>query len=62
MDPAVKATTPRSSASHASDPAVLSDVFARIGGATVGKATQTLQINSNNVVGDDLKLQLSTTG
>jgi len=45
-----------SSASHASDPTVLSDVFARIGGATVGKATQTLQINSNNVIGDDLWL------
>jgi hypothetical protein len=45
-----------SSASHASDPTVLSDVFARIGGATVGKATQTLVVNSNNVVGDDLWL------
>ncbi|MGH3395196.1 MAG: NUDIX domain-containing protein, partial [Streptosporangiaceae bacterium] len=47
---------PGASASHASDPTVLSDVFARIGGATVGKATQTLQVNSNNVVGDDLWL------
>ena len=47
---------PGSSASHASDPTVLSDVFARIGGATVGKATQTLQINSDNVGGDDLWL------
>jgi hypothetical protein len=45
-----------SSASHASDPTVLSDVFARIGGATAGQATQTLQINSGNVVGDDLWL------
>ena len=45
-----------SSASHASDPTVLSDVFARIGGATVGKATETLQVNSSNVVGDDLWL------
>jgi hypothetical protein len=45
-----------SSASHASDPIVLSDVFARIGGATVGKATQTLQVNSANVIGDDLWL------
>jgi hypothetical protein len=45
-----------SSASHASDPTVLSDVFARIGGATVGKATQTLAVNSANVVGDDLWL------
>src|SRR6185437_9852436 len=45
-----------SSASHAADPIVLSDVFARIGGATVGKATQSLQVNSANVVGDDLWL------
>ena len=45
-----------SGASHASDPTVLSDVFARIGGATVGSATQTLVVNSNNVVGDDLWL------
>jgi hypothetical protein len=45
-----------SSASHASDPTVLSDVFARIGGATVGKATETLQVNSANVIGDDLWL------
>src|SRR6202034_2519772 len=37
---------PGSSASHASDPTVLSDVFARIGGATVGSATQTLQTNT----------------
>jgi hypothetical protein len=47
---------PGSSASHATDPTVLSDVFARIGGATVGSATQTLQVNSDNVVGDDLWL------
>ena len=45
-----------SGASHASDPTVLSDVFARIGGATVGSATQTLVVNSDNVVGDDLWL------
>ncbi len=45
-----------SSACHASDPTVLSDVFARIGGATVGKATQTLVVNSGNVIGDDLWL------
>ena len=47
---------PGSSANHASDPTVLSDIFARIGGATVGKATQTLQINSSNVIGDDFWL------
>ena len=45
-----------SSASHASDPTVISDIFARIGGATVGKATETLQVNSSNVIGDDLWL------
>jgi hypothetical protein len=45
-----------SSASHASDPIVLSDIFARIGGATVGKATQTLVVNSANVIGDDFWL------
>ncbi len=45
-----------SSASHSSDPTVLSDVFARIGGATVGKATQTVVVNSANVIGDDLWL------
>jgi Ricin-type beta-trefoil lectin domain len=45
-----------SSASHASDPTMLSDVFFRIGGATVGRATQTLQVNSANVIGDDLWL------
>jgi hypothetical protein len=47
---------PGSDTSHASDPTVLSDVFARIGGATAGEATQTLQINSDNVIGDDLWL------
>jgi hypothetical protein len=47
---------PGSAAGHASDPTVLSDVFAGIGGATVGKATETLQINSSNVIGDDLWL------
>jgi Ricin-type beta-trefoil lectin domain len=47
---------PGSSASHASDPTVLSDVFFRIGGATVGSATQTLQVNSSDVIGDDLWL------
>lgn len=39
---------------HAANPTVLSDVFFRIGGAGVGKATQSLVINSNNVIGDDL--------
>ncbi|GAA2379290.1 ricin-type beta-trefoil lectin domain protein [Dactylosporangium salmoneum] len=41
-----------SSADHSANPTTLSDVFFRIGGATVGKATVSLQINSNNVIGD----------
>jgi hypothetical protein len=38
----------------ANDPSVLSDVFVRIGGAEAGKATVSLQINSNNVILDDI--------
>ena len=41
-----------SAASHAGNPTVLSDVFVRIGGAIAGKATVSVQINSNNVIGD----------
>jgi len=40
------------SASHAADPTSLSDVFVRVGGAGVGRATVGLQINSNDVIGD----------
>jgi hypothetical protein len=42
---------------HKSDPAnptVLSDVFFRIGGATPGKATTSLIVNSDNVILDDI--------
>ncbi|WP_240676882.1 RICIN domain-containing protein [Actinacidiphila soli] len=45
-----------SNADHSADPTVLSDVFARVGGAAVGKATVSVQVNSNNVIGDDLWL------
>jgi hypothetical protein len=45
-----------SSQSHAADPTSLSDVFFRIGGAGVGKATQSLIVNSNNVIGDHMWL------
>jgi hypothetical protein len=38
----------------ASDPTALSDVFFRIGGAEVGKATNSLVVNSNNVILDDI--------
>jgi hypothetical protein len=41
-----------STASHAGNPTVLSDVFVRLGGAVAGKATVSLQVNSNNVIGD----------
>ncbi|MCX5087964.1 RICIN domain-containing protein [Streptomyces sp. NBC_00365] len=37
---------------HAADPTQLSDVFIRIGGATVGKATNSLVINSANTIID----------
>src|SRR5712691_4221703 len=39
---------------EAADPSVLSDVFFRIGGATPGKATAALVVNSNNVILDDI--------
>ncbi|MER7922495.1 RICIN domain-containing protein [Streptomyces sp. NPDC096057] len=41
-----------STASHTSDPTQLSDVFVRIGGATVGKATNSLVVNSANTIID----------
>ncbi|MEU8005745.1 RICIN domain-containing protein [Catellatospora sp. NPDC049111] len=41
-----------SSANHAANPTSLHDVFFRIGGAGVGKATTSLVINSHNVIGD----------
>jgi Malectin domain len=45
-----------SSADHSANPTLLSDVFFRIGGAGAAQATQTLVINSNNVLLDDLWL------
>ena len=39
---------------HTANPTLLSDVFFRIGGANLGKATQSLVINSNNVILDDI--------
>ena len=47
---------PGSSVNHSSNPTVLSDVFVRVGGASVGRATQSLVINSNDVIGDNLWL------
>lgn len=45
-----------SSARHASNPTLLSDLFVRIGGAGVGRAARSLEINSNDVIADDLWL------
>ncbi len=42
------------SKSDASDPSVLSDVFFRIGGAAAGSATNSLVVNSDNVILDDI--------
>jgi hypothetical protein len=41
-----------SAANHAANPTSLSDLFIRVGGAGVGKATNSLVINSNNVILD----------
>ena len=43
-----------SSASHAANPTTIQDVFFRIGGAGVGKATNSLLVNSNNVIIDHI--------
>lgn len=41
-----------STASHASNPTTISDVFIRVGGNGVAKATVSMQINSNDVIID----------
>jgi hypothetical protein len=46
--------TTNSHRSNPADPTSLSDVFFRIGGATAGKATLSLLVNSDNVVLDDV--------
>ncbi|WP_078661511.1 RICIN domain-containing protein [Streptomyces sp. NRRL B-24484] len=43
-----------SGADHSADPTSLHDVFFRVGGAGVGRATQSLVVNSNNVIGDHM--------
>ncbi|MFG1874728.1 RICIN domain-containing protein [Sphaerisporangium sp. NPDC049003] len=45
-----------SSQSHAANPTSLHDMFFRIGGAGVGKASQSLVVNSSNVIGDHMWL------
>lgn len=43
-----------SAASHAANPTSLHDVYFRVGGAGMGKATTSLVINSDNVIGDHM--------
>jgi hypothetical protein len=45
-----------SSARHSSNPTVLSDLFVRVGGAGIGRATRSVEINSHDVIGDHLWL------
>jgi hypothetical protein len=52
----VQVGPPGSRTDHSASPTLLTDVFVRIGGASVGKATRSVEINSNNVIGDDLWL------
>ena len=47
---------PGSSASHAADPLFFYDIFCRVGGASVGKATSMVTIFCNDVVGDNFWL------
>ena len=46
--------TPHAHKSDPNDPTSLQDVFFRVGGATPGKATTSLVVNSNNVILDDI--------
>jgi hypothetical protein len=45
-----------SSANHAANPTSLHDVFFRIGGPGIGRATNSLVVNSDNVIGDHMWL------
>src|SRR5207302_5260584 len=46
----------RSSVRHSSNPTLLSDLIIPVGGAGIGKSTRSLEINSNDVIGDPLWL------
>lgn len=52
----VQMGTPGSTVSHASDPQSIEDVYVRIGGDGVGKATDSLVVNADNTIGDNLWL------
>ncbi|MBC8062382.1 MAG: discoidin domain-containing protein [Clostridiaceae bacterium] len=43
-----------SSVDHSANPTVISDLVCRIGGDLLGRVVTALEINSNNVIGDDL--------
>lgn len=45
---------PGSAAPHAANPTSLHDVYFRVGGAAVGKATTSLVVNSDHVIGDHM--------
>ena len=47
-------TLPIDAMSHSTDPSTLSDVFFRVGGATAGSANISLEINSSDVILDDI--------
>ncbi|WP_445529605.1 discoidin domain-containing protein [Streptomyces cyslabdanicus] len=51
-DTLLRVGQPGSSADHAADPTTVQDVFVRIGGAGPGLATNSIVVNSNNVVID----------
>ncbi len=44
----------KSNANHADNPITISDVYFRVGGSHLGRATTSLLINSNDVIGDNL--------
>jgi hypothetical protein len=52
--PANEAARDRSGWSDPNDPTTLNDVYFRIGGAHVGKATLSLEVNADNVILDNL--------
>ncbi len=47
-------TLPIDAMSHSADPSTLSDVFFRVGGANAGSANISLEINSSDVILDDI--------
>ena len=52
--PGLRYPLPARSFSHAGDPSAVSDVFFRVGGATAGRAATSLEIDSADVVLDDI--------